>query len=158
VDQHATPSKLGCHSPVAITPTMFQHDPLNLGSDFHVFIHRHFFFKGTVETRSTHLADLAHPLDTQTALHRHQLSTSDIGQWEKWKPTICRRELFRILRCTGDSLASRGRASWFQQFSMVWLRVFPPNKSSTIIPPYRPWIHSKLAARCDDSRTECTTD
>ncbi len=42
IHQHSAATKLGCDASVAVTPTMFQHDPLKLRSDFHGFIRQHF--------------------------------------------------------------------------------------------------------------------
>src|SRR5713226_4083109 len=91
VDQHSTPSKLSRDTPVTITATMFQHDLLNLRPDFHVFVRRHFFVQRTIETRPAHLPNLAHALDTQTALHRHQLPDLVVDAFPPETPLLRRR-------------------------------------------------------------------
>src|ERR1700676_3052543 len=55
---------------------MFQRDGVNRRPHFHVFFHRHLLLQGPVEARPADVRQPAHSLDTQAALHRHQLPDS----------------------------------------------------------------------------------
>src|ERR1700681_3547042 len=73
VDQHSAAPQLRCDSPVAVPPLVFRKDLLNRRPYFHVLFHRLSFLQRPVKARPTHARQLTHPLDTQVALHGHQL-------------------------------------------------------------------------------------
>src|ERR1017187_368109 len=53
---------------------MLQGDPLDGRPHLHAFFHRHLVLQGPIETGTANPRQLAHPLDTQAALHWHHFS------------------------------------------------------------------------------------
>jgi hypothetical protein len=49
IHRHASPSQFGCNSAVPVAPTMFDGNPLNRRSHFHLLFDRVLLLKGTVE-------------------------------------------------------------------------------------------------------------
>src|SRR6185437_7264743 len=79
VHWHSSPAQLGTDSPVAVAPTMFQGDLLNRRPHFRLFLGGPPLLKRAVEARSTDAGQLAHALDAQVALQRHQLGFGNSG-------------------------------------------------------------------------------
>jgi hypothetical protein len=68
IHRHASPSQFGCNTAVTVASTMFDGNPLNRRSHFHLLFDRVLLPKGTVEARPAQSRQLTHPLDTQAAL------------------------------------------------------------------------------------------
>src|SRR5215472_1381818 len=73
VDQHAAAPQLLADTTVAIAAPVLGEDLLNRRPHFHFFFYGFVLLQGPVQTGSADSRQLTHPLDTQFALHRHQL-------------------------------------------------------------------------------------
>jgi hypothetical protein len=73
VYQHSTTPQFGRDPSVAVAASVLYGDLLYRRTHLHIFFHRHSFLQVAVEARPADSRQLAHPLDPQAALHRHQL-------------------------------------------------------------------------------------
>src|SRR5215469_16535266 len=100
VDQHAATSKLLADPSVTVAPPVLSEDLLNRRPHFHFLFYGFVLLQGPVQTGSADSRQLTHPLDTQFALHRHQLpdlvvdavSPAGLLRWRR-ASTFCKAPL-----------------------------------------------------------------
>src|SRR5260370_34488684 len=83
-----------------IPPAMFQHNILNGRSQIRVLLSRPSVSQVSIESRPPHLRQMAHSLDTQTALQRHlrsyfvvDTSPPEAHPCRRRAPTLCKARL-----------------------------------------------------------------
>ena len=106
----------------SIAAPMLQRDLLNRRPYFHVFFHRPLLFQGSIEAGPADLAHLAHSLDTQAALHWHQLPDSVVDAFapeplllRRRASTFCKAPLKKSTSSTGRNCNRRsaGGSHWY---------------------------------------------
>jgi len=73
IHRHPAAPQFRADSPISVAPFVFDKDLLDRRPDLHVLFDRFLLLQRAIEARPAHTRQLTHSLDTQVALHRHQL-------------------------------------------------------------------------------------